>query len=350
MCTRTHRCPAWVSLHSAGLPYHGCLKDPHWLLSMDVLCCQSFCRPTVYVDLPGRRLTCLQTASQGSFGYIDVALYETAAHPPREVYVKRPILSGLSLLQEACVQIVVRECLQLAGFENGAPRVLEIFSLSNRSICFAMEAIHGAVTLDRFLETTPPSRLATVLLDCLLQLCSMMWHLGNDLGMNHRDLKPSNFMIVEHDTPRRQVVTVDTDILEIASSYSLTLIDFGFSCIGEPMTQRSSLSLSSVYPSQDPCPKEGRDLFLFLSLLYMDIHASLSEELLLLFEHWLFIPDHIAQENFLRELRRGDDDGNLLARQRWIYEIAGHEEIQRFQCSSLQMIRDIQALSSAGIQ
>lgn len=315
------------------------------MLGLDVLCCQSLCYSAVYVDLPGRRLTRLQTVSQGAFGYIDLASYETNEEGKREVYVKRPILAGRSLLMEACVQMKVRECLMRAGFSAGAPRVLRIFRLSDRSVCFAMDPIDGATTMDHVLASAPPSKRTSIIVDCLLQLCSMVWHLANDLGLNHRDLKPSNFLLVERPAPIMKVITVDTEILQIASSYSLTLIDFGFSCMGTPETQVSSLSLSYVYSQEDPCPKEGRDIFLFIGLLYMEFYDSLTEGLRVLFEQWLDIPH--ASVRVCEELRKAQLNGSSTEQcSLWLYGIAGHEEIKSFACCPLRIVKDLQRYQS----
>lgn len=339
MCMGQRKCQAWISLLPTGLPYEGCLRDPGWLLSIEVLCCQSLCTPSVYVEMPGIGLRCVETVSQGAYGLIDYAVYEwttsTGERQRQEVYVKRPILRGRNLMMEACIQMKARECLERAGFEEGAPEVVRIFRLSNRSVCFAMKPIEGACTLDRYLQLeVPPDRVTHVLVECLLQLSSIMWHLGHDIGINHRDLKPSNFLVTPYPVPRRKIITVDTEVIELpASRYGLTLIDFGFACIGLPETQVSSLSLGSMYSTRDPCPKEGRDLFLFLALLYMDVHTLMDPILRGYFERWLnFAPD------FCNELRR---PGGSVANTRWIYGIASHESLHEFPCCPLQVVRDL---------
>jgi hypothetical protein len=83
------------------------------------------------------------------------------------------------------------------------------------------------------------------------------------------------------------VLQIEQDIFEIQSKYSLTFIDFGFSCLGSTETHISDISLSTVYSKFDPCPKEGRDMYLFLSLLYIDFHSKLPDKLLILFESWI---------------------------------------------------------------
>jgi serine/threonine protein kinase len=249
----------------------------------------------------------------------------------KEVYVKRPILPGKSLLYEACVQQCIAEELSMIGFPMGAPRVTDVFMLRDHSVCFAMEPIDGAVTLDRYMESV--SHLSAVIVDCLLQLSAMLWHLNSILGMNHRDLKPSNFLIVEHQ-PMTKVLVIEHEIIEISSPHSLTLIDFGFSCIGSTVTQRTELSLSTVYPKDDPCPKEGRDLYLFLGLLYIDYYDKLAPRLCQLFESWLQEPG----SNLCRFMRKDKEHSK-----KWLYFMVGNTQITRFQSCPQRIVRDLQA-------
>jgi serine/threonine protein kinase len=176
-------------------------------------------------------------------------------------------MPGKNLLYEACMQQLVGERLADIGFQHGAPRVHRVFRLRDGSVGFAMEPIEGACTLDNYLLSVSDACLSNVIVDCLLQLCAMLWHLNHQVGINHRDLTPSNFLVVDH-APMRKILTIENDIIEISSTRSLTLIDFGFSCLGSPETQKADLSLSTIYPVSDPCPKEGRDLFQLIASMW----------------------------------------------------------------------------------
>jgi serine/threonine protein kinase len=289
------------------------------------------------VDLPHKKLVCVKNVSSGAFGFIDLGVVETATSQ-EEVYMKRPILPGGSLLYEACIQKLVHDCLWERGFPTGAPRPVSVFKLHDQSVCFAMELIQGAVTLDRYLESIPSSYLPSVIIDCLLQLSSMVWHLHTALGMNHRDLKPSNFLIVEHDTPVRRVLTIESEVLEMESRHSLTFIDFGFSCLGSTETHVSDISLSTVYSKSDPCPKEGRDMYLFLAFLYIDYHAKLPPRLLALFEQWL----HIPGSNLCTFMRKDKEHSK-----KWLYFLTGNERVTSFTSCPCRIVRDLRQLMNA---
>jgi len=332
MCFKDRRCECWISLEDIGIPSQGCLNDSQWVKKLDIPSHQSIFNQHNYIDLPTMKLTCIKNAMHGSFGFIDLGFYETQ-NDSKEVYVKRPILPGRSLFYEACIQKLVRESLRHIGFPTGAPKVVQLFRLRDNSVCFAMEPIEGAITLDSYLAGIPVVSLSRVIIDCLLQLCAMVWHLNNVLSMNHRDLKPSNFLVVEHDAPVTKILTIENEIIEIASSCSLTLIDFGFSCVGSAITQRSTISLSTVYEKEDPCPKEGRDLYLFVGFLYLDYYDKMPNTMRCLFESWL----DQSGSNLCPFMRKDKENSK-----KWLYFMAGNTGIKQFHSTPMQIVKDLQ--------
>ena len=335
MCNKDRRCRAWISLESLGISAQGCLIDSSWLYSIDIPCNHSILNQQLYIDLPTKRLACIKNVAHGKFGYIDLAYYDTNTKHS-EVYVKRPILPGKTLLYEACIQKLVGESLANIGFPTGAPPLISLFRLKDESICFAMEQISGATTLNTYLESISVENFPTIIIDCLFQLSAMIWHLDTKIGINHRDLKPSNLLIVEHDTPKRKIINVEADILEIESKHTLTFIDFGFSCLGSTETHISDISLSTVYSKTDPCPKEGRDMYLFLAFVYIDYHEKLPSRLLTLFESWL----HVPGSNLCSFMRKDKENSK-----KWLYFMAGNENIRRFNSCPKRVVNDLQSLS-----
>lgn len=307
-----------------GIPTQGCLYDTAWMRSIVLPVSPS---ASCYLSLPHRTINCLYTIAQGAFGFIDRAQYlediEEGRVLTRDLYVKRPIRPGTKLLYEAAVQHLVGELLTRHGWPQHVPTVRAIFRLPDQSVGFAMDAMEHAVTLDTYLDGLTDHEFVLVVQECILQLCGMLWLLHHSLGMNHRDVKPSNLMIRHGIVPR--VIQVEQELLEYTFHYSVILIDFGFSCVG------SDVSLSSVYSPTDPCPKEGRDLYLFLAFLYIDYHNRLPSRLRALFESWLD-----PAGSMCRMMRQDSENSK-----QWIYFITGNERIQRFDCTPLRVFRDL---------
>jgi|LauGreDrversion4_2_1035121.scaffolds.fasta_scaffold43040_3 serine/threonine protein kinase len=309
----------------------GCLEDQNWLKEIVVPNYHSHFYPAVYIDLPYKKLTCIRKVSQGKFGYIDLAKWETK-DTVKEVYVKRPIHENTSLLIEACIQHVVRNGLKRFGFLNHVPRVIEVFELLDGSVCFAMDQVEGAITLDTYFNHYPSHDLSGCMIEILYQVVMMVWFMNHGLGMNHRDLKPSNFLIRVQDTVEKYSFMLDQLPVEWVTTYHLHLIDFGFACGGSRDTHQSYLSLSTVYADSDPCPKDGRDLFLFLTLLYADYHSRMSSTLRALFESWI----EIKGSNLCAFIQK-----DKMMAIRWLYFLSGSPNVKSLPCCPRKVITDL---------
>ena len=343
MCNGIERCPVFLVADEIGLVgawgrNSGCLLDTLWVYSLRARRTQTPLSGNRYIDTPHKTLTAHRTVAQGAFGFIDTAWYRANGHSS-EVYVKRPIHYPLmdppSLLQEACIQKVVGEQLARYGFPESVPRVLDVFQLHSGAVCFSMEQAEGVLTLDRYLSHLPAEMdLTPVLMGCLLPVVGMVACM-NDIGVNHRDLKPTNFLLRVLPTAVPCRMTLGGRTVEWMSPYHLILIDFGFACVGSPPTGRAHLSLGSIYPTSDPCPKDGRDLFLFLCLLYVDYHARMSVELRMAMESWLRV-DGSDLCGFMRQRGEGAKE--------WIYFMTGSETIRQLRCHPLQVLDGLLAL------
>lgn len=344
-------CPLIISVADIGIQANaprGCLMDRSWLASFVVPCHHSLFQHWVYINLPHKMLTCLRTVSHGQFGYIDLARYDTQ-EGSREVYVKRPIQEEAEVDTDArrgyepYLQEVVRQGLARFGMPDHVPRVLEVFRLRNGSVCFAMEQVEGGMTLDGFLMGLRPSQdsgggaFCHAMIHLLYQVIMMVWIMNDGLRINHRDLQPSNFLLRRETMPVSYSFTVDgmDEPVTWTTQIHLSLIDFGFACAGSMLTQQPRLSLSTVYSRRDPCPKDGRDLFLFLGHLYSDYYSWMSPPLRRWFETWLTIPG----SDFCGFLRKDKE-----ASKRWLYFLSGSEEVFQFRCCPAVVIPSLRLL------
>lgn len=325
-------CNTVFDLARIGLKGTGCIRDPRFMASIEVPCSQSILDEHLYIQEPYTSLVWIQNLPGATFSRIELGLRTTRTSKTM-VFVKRPLIPSKSLLFEACIQQQVHLSLERAGFRRGAAQVYDVFQLKDRSICFSMEVFASAVPLTVLLQKG--GDITGLLLEVLLQLSAMLWHLAQDLGMNHRDLKPSNLMIETH-AAKPLTLKVRDRTLVLQSKYTVSLVDFGFSCIGNKETQRSDIAIGDVYSSSDPCPKEGRDLYMFLAFLYADCGPRLVPELRRCFVKWL-------QNSSTHILEKIDKLGHEF--DPWIYFITGSERIRKFDCCPADVFEDVRGLA-----
>ena len=325
-------CNTVFDLSRIGLVGLGCIRDPRFMASIEVPCSQSILDEHRYIQQPYLSLEWIQNLPGATFSRIELGL-RVDHGSTTTVFVKRPLIPGKSLLFEACIQQLVHLSLVRAGFGRGAAVVYDVFQLKDKSICFSMAVFQSAVPLTILLQRE--QEITGLLLEILLQLSAMLWHLAQDLGMNHRDLKPSNLMIETH-APAPLSLRLRDRTLVLQSRYTVSLVDFGFSCIGNKETQASDIAIGDVYSSRDPCPKEGRDLYMFLAFLYADCGARLPPELRACFAKWL-------QNGSTRILEKIDQHGHAF--DPWIYFITGSERIKKFDCCPANVFEDVRRLA-----
>jgi serine/threonine protein kinase len=82
------------------------------------------------------------------------------------------------------------------------------------------------------------------------------------MNLDHRDLKANNLYIRKR--PISYSVIIHEKKYTVEAPFQVVILDFGFACLGnEEKISRVNLAPSN-FPDNDPCPKEGRDLFQLL--------------------------------------------------------------------------------------
>lgn len=161
------------------------------------------------------------------------------------------------------------------------------------SLC--MDLVKGR-TLDVFLEKClrreTPRQNAIVLLEILAQVAYILYHLQSRLRLNHRDVKVNNLMVRRAAAGPVRLQMGGEYVMETAME--LTLIDFGFACLGCP-PPRAPVSLfhaSSYFPHREMCCKVGRDLaqLIFCIHCYYPLHQFLPRDLFNEVRNWMMIP------------------------------------------------------------
>lgn len=242
-----------------------------------------------------------------------------------------------AFLKEAIVQKLSADCLRENGFPNGCPDVLDIFKLADGRLCFTMEIFYGSMRLDYFTESLDTSNVpnfSCFIIESVVQVVAMLNILQVKLGMNHRDIKTSNILISE--VPRKLIdleKAIDRGIT-ISTKYQITLIDFGFACVG------CDIHLGNAYSPTDPCPKKGRDIFMFITFLFADYGEHIFGPLRHCFKNWIE-RDYgtLSGKKLWKFITRFRKKSYY-----WIYSIAANSQIKEFPYASSEIIMDLQNL------
>jgi serine/threonine protein kinase len=206
-------------------------------------------------------------------------LYDVAEEPA-EVIIKQtqPAAgSGMSVLTaveinahiaEALLHVLAWRAVQRAGMPWAVPRPYELFGDHSpalpgwRSMSLCMGWVRGR-TLQTYAEKhwAPGGSVAVgvAFLEIIAQVAAILCVLQRSLRLNHRDLKVNNLMIrARRGTP----VTLELGGARMSSAYELTIIDFGFACVGcpPPRPPLATFQAGSWFPAGDLCCKPGRDL------------------------------------------------------------------------------------------
>ena len=325
-------CTTVFDLSGIGLVGRGCIRDPVFLASIRVPCLQNILNPKEYIHSPEKTLVAIKNLPGSTYSHIELGrrTYRGNSH---YVFIKRPLIPGRSLLYEAAIQQIVNQSLTRGGFVRAAASVYDVFQTTDKCVCFSMDVFQNAVPLTILLPTL--TEVTPILVELLLQVSAMLYHLATDIGMNHRDLKPSNLMIEERAAPVSLLLRVGSQSITIQSRYTISLIDFGFSCVGNSRTQTADLAIGEVYGILDPCPKEGRDLYMFLAFLYIECGTKLTPDLRTCFGKWL----QNSTTGILKKIDRMGHDFDP-----WVYFITGSERIRKFGSSPLQVFSDLVSL------
>lgn len=292
----------------------------------------------IWIENEKRKLEFIREIDKGSYGKICLCKRWTVSRGEHFVFTKiqKKINKDTndSFIKEAIIQKEVAKCLREHGFEKGSPDVLDLFKLYDGTICFSMEMFYGSQRMDNYIKNFDKSDITLFsgfIIELIVQVVSMLDILQKKLGLNHRDLNTSNILIQKLDT--RKVICLDKDI-RISTNYSISIIDFGISCMG------CNIQLGKVYPANDICPKPGRDIFLFLALFFCEFSKFILGPIRQYFKKWIerdygkFCGKKIWK--FLNHVEKGDY---------WIYWLSSQADIKEFPFTSMGIIKDLQQLA-----
>ncbi len=239
----------------------------------------------------------------------------------------------VSFKEEAVLQHVAHESLEEAGFPNAAPPILDIFISPHGLIVFTMECCDDYSILSTAL--TDGSVGEQTLISILFHIAFFLQVLEAKLGLNHRDIKTSNILIREKQTSR-VLHSYGGFSWSLEKNVDVVLVDFGFSCLGLAMGRPPLLKAGIYYNPRDPCPKLGRDLYLFCSLLLKDIYKyNIKVEKVIDFLEKRLALEKIDVPNFLRKYNDQEPD--------WLYFLTGDSSLVFPHCDPSIVLQNLAA-------
>lgn len=199
----------------------------------------------------------------------------------KNVYLKESF-KQVSFKEEALLQRLAQETLASVGLPAAVPTVFDIFIEPAGLVVFTMECFDNYRVLSN--STKDGSASEEELTDIIFQIAFFLHVLTDRVGLNHRDIKTSNILF--RHAERELFLNYGGFSYKGSSNVEAALVDFGFSCIGRRLGEPAFVRAGIYYGAKDPCPKTGRDLYLFLSLLLRDLYLYKEEGMTKLINGW----------------------------------------------------------------
>jgi serine/threonine protein kinase len=232
---------------------------------------------------------------------------------PREVILKQtapptgsevlPVEDVTAHTSEALLHVLAWNAIQGTATPWAIPRPYEVFGDHDgvsaapdagwKSMSLCMSYVHGRTLfsyLQKYWKTETKETNVRIFLEIMIQIAYILHHLQKALRLNHRDVKVNN-ILVRH---RKEPVVLELDGVMFPTLYEVTLIDFGFACVGcpPPRAPMTAFQAGSWFPFGELCCKLGRDLaqLLFCIHCYFPLHEYLTPILVSTIRAWMRIP------------------------------------------------------------
>ncbi len=240
--------------------------------------------------------------------------------------VKKPLNESTNLDGEALIQWLSWKSMKEYGLESAIPEVYDIF-IRKKRVCFCMEYIDGNFPHEVLAESKNPDLFFIQMLSQVALLCLI---LEKTILLDHRDLKANNVYIRK--TPIHYSFVLNGYKYTMKAPFQVVILDFGFACLGNKRGS-SAINLGEAkLPQSDPCPKEGRDLFHFLTSFWSipSIRESMKKETQIEVDSLLMD----EKRNYSKLLRNHSQTD-------WVYVLTGESTFRFPQLSPSNLIQTI---------
>ena len=273
---------------------------------------------------------------------------ETAPH---EVIVKMTYPSIGIYLQpaditshtsEGLLHILSWRIMQETATPWAIPRPYEIFGEQSptrrgwRSMFLGMSYVRGRILQTFFeknwKESTPVENTHSFC-EIIGQTAYILYYLQTKMRLNHRDVKVNNLLV----RPSKDIIVLELNDSYMPVTMEVTLIDFGFACVGCPPPKKPDtvLQAGSWFPFNDLCCKKGRDIaqLIYCIQCYFPLEKYLTPEFYKVVAAWMMIPWSGGVANALEGFSKaGIPNGGKAEYHTGIYEFLRRADVDPDTC------------------
>jgi serine/threonine protein kinase len=226
----------------------------------------------------------------------DVIVKQTQPAADAAIVAKEEVAAHIA---EAFLHVLAWRVMSVTATPWAVPRPYEVYGDYSqvaggwKSMSLCMAYVQGR-TMQNFIEkywSRDSKAVATrSFLEMMAQIAYILHVLQRDLRLNHRDVKVNNVLIRRR--PTAATLTIGEE--SIVTNYEMTLIDFGFACVGcqPPRAPVTTFQAGSWFPMGEICCKDGRDLaqLLYCIHCYFPLNEFLTPAVYEEVKRWLQIP------------------------------------------------------------
>jgi serine/threonine protein kinase len=228
---------------------------------------------------------------------------------PQEVIVKctSPLADAVVLptedvtahTSEALLHVLAWQTMQDTVTPWAIPRPYEVFGdygsvlTGWKSMSLCMSYVNGRTLysyMQKYWLPQTKEENSRYFLELMAQIAYILHHLQHSLRLNHRDVKVNNVMVRKHSKP----ILLELDGLSVGTEFELTLIDFGFACVGcpPPKAPVTVFQAGSWFSMGELCCKAGRDIaqLLYCIHCYFPVEEYLTPAVAAAVRSWMQIP------------------------------------------------------------
>ena len=283
-------------------------------------------------------------------------MYDVVDHP-EEIVLKTAYPEATTFLtpieikshiSESLLHVLSWQAMQETATPWGVPRPYEIFGdgLGSTgddwlSMTLCMSFVDGSILHKLFQRTWLPStkrQNTQMFKEIIGQIAYILHTLQTKLHLNHRDLKVNNILVRS-----RPVIVLTIDDMHLTTDYEVTMIDFGFACVGCMETESKTLfQAGSWFPFYDVCYKKGRDIAQLLYCInsYFPLEEYLTPAMFQSVKAVLQVPWRSGVANCLEGFsREGIPEPGKPEYDTGIYEFLRRDEVDPVACEPLAIFK-----------